>query len=126
LLSYRYGILDFCGSDVKTSGNLTCQDGKFCFRKFDNGEYSKEEIYNTGIPTRQPNVLKSIIVGKKSWGLHVKMWSEGISECLFTLDEIKENFIKFGLIIPESLLLDLENTIRKYKIKEFNRWISNL
>jgi hypothetical protein len=124
LLSYRYGILDFCGSDVKTSGNLICQDGKFCFRKFDNGEYSKEELCNTGIPTRHPNVLKGIIIGKKSWGLHVKMWSEGISECLFNLDEIKENFTKFGLVIPESLLLDLENTIRKYKIKEFNKWLN--
>jgi hypothetical protein len=81
-------------------------------------------VYNTGIPTRHPNVLKGVIIGKKSWGLHVKMWSEGISEGLFTLDEIKENFTTFGIIIPDSLYLDLENTIRKCKIKEFNKWIS--
>ena len=53
------------------------------------------------------------------------MWSEGISEGLFTLDEIKEIFTTFGLIIPESFLLDLENTIRKYKIKEFNKWLND-
>ena len=65
LQSYRYQILDFSGVEVKTIMDINSEESKFCFRKYDNGEYSKEEIYITGIPTKHPNVLKAILIGKK-------------------------------------------------------------
>ena len=35
-----------------------------------------------------PNTLKGVIVGKKSWGLHLTMWTDGIVEGSFTEREI--------------------------------------
>jgi hypothetical protein len=113
LLSYRYKILDFSGVDVKTKMDISKENSKLCFKIFENGDYSKEEIYSTGIPTRHPNILKGIIIGKKSWGLHVKMWSEGISEGLFTIHEILKQFEEVNIKIPEPFILDLKNNIRK-------------
>lgn len=109
LQSYRKKILDFSGVDVKTKLDLTQEDSKICFKKFDNGEYKGIDI----IPCRHPNILKGVIVGKKSWGLHVKMWSEGISEGLFSKNEILMQFHENQIDIPEPFLLDLENTIIK-------------
>lgn len=120
LQSYRHGILDFCGVEVRTRMDITCGDGKYCMSSFDNGEYSKEEIHQTGIPTRHPNILKGVIVGKKSWGLHMKMWSEGISEGSFTIEEILEQFTKKNIVIPECFIRDFENTIRKKKSENCN------
>lgn len=63
--------------------------------------------------TRHPNIVRGVIIGKKSWGLHVKMWSEGISEGCFTKHEILGEFEKYNIKIPESLLLDFHNQIVK-------------
>jgi hypothetical protein len=115
LQSYRYKILDFCGVDVRTRMDINCGDGKYCMSSFDNGEYDKEQIHNTGIPTKHPNILKGVIIGKKSWGLHMKMWSEGISEGTFTMEEILEQFHEKNIIVPECFITDFENTIRKKK-----------
>lgn len=60
-----------------------------------------------------PNMLKGVIIGKKSWGLHVKMWSSGISDGDFRLCEIIEDFEKQNIKVPESLYNDLKNTIYK-------------
>ncbi len=109
LNSYRFKILDFSGVDVKTELNLNEDDGKVCFKKFDNGEYKGIDT----IPTRHPNILKGVIVGKKSWGLHVKMWSEGISEGLFTKKEILQQFIDNNIEIPEPFLTDFNNQIMR-------------
>jgi len=57
------------------------------------------------------------LIGKKSWGLHVKMWSEGISEGSFTKYELLDEFKRVNIIIPESLLLDFNNQIVK-KVKQ--------
>ena len=116
LSSYRYGILDFCGVDVLTKMDINEWDSKYCFRKFNNGEYSKYEP----IPTRHPNILKGVIIGKKSWGLHVKMWSEGISEGLFTKKEILQQFDECNIIIPEPLFNDLINHINKKNVTNYN------
>ena len=83
------------------------------FRKYDNGDYKNNII----IKTRHPNIVKSVLIGKKSWGLHVKMWSEGVSEGSFTKHEILDEFNKVNIIIPEPLLLDLNNQIIK-KVKQ--------
>ena len=115
LQSYRHKILDFSGVEVKTRMNINEDDGKVCFKKFDNGEYKGIE----SISTRHPNILKGVIVGKKSWGLHVKMWSEGISEGTFTKQELLQQFIDHKIEIPESFLLDFDNTIfKKFQMKQ--------
>ena len=57
------------------------------------------------------------MVGKKSWGLWLNEWSDGISEGLFTKKEILDVFNDKGIIIPESLLNDFENTLIKKIIK---------
>lgn len=119
LKSYRIGILDFCGVEVKTRFDKNSKDCKFCFKSFDNGVYSKEEVYQ-GIKTRHPNILKGVIIGKKSWGLWKNEWSDGISEGLFTIEEILSEFRKNDIKIPEPLMTDFENTIRKKKYKKIN------
>ena len=117
LKSYRCGILDFCGSEVLTQYDKQGQESKFCFKSFDNGVYSKEQIYQ-GIKTKHPNILKGVIIGKKSWGLWKNEWSDGISEGLFTKKEIIDQFIENGIKIPDSLMLDFENTIYKKIMKK--------
>jgi hypothetical protein len=89
--------------------DINGEDSKMCFRNFENGKYPKHEE----IPTRHPNILKGVIIGKKSWGLHVKMWSDGISEGCFTMKEILEQFYEVNIEIPEPFLKDFRNTIYK-------------
>jgi hypothetical protein len=62
-------------------------------------------------------VLKGVIIGKKSWGLWKNEWSMGISECSFTLEEIVKQFTDKGIKIPDSLMLDFENTVWRMKCK---------
>lgn len=115
LKSYRYKILDFSGVEVKTTMNINEDDGKVCFKNYDNGEYKGIE----SMPTRHPNILKGVIVGKKSWGLHVKMWSEGISEGTFTKRELLQQFTDKKIEIPEPFLIDFDNTIlKKFRMKQ--------
>ena len=120
LKSYRCGILNFCGAVVDVKFDLFSEDGKFSFRLYENGDFKHKNLIS-----RHPNILKSVICGKKSWGLHVDMWSDGIVEWTFTKDNILEQFYDKGIEIPESLLLDFNNTILKKKIKrndiEINR-----
>ncbi len=65
--------------------------------------------------TKHINVLTGVIIGKKSWGLWLNEWSDGICEWSFTLDEILNEFKEKNKTIPESLLLDFKNRIEKKK-----------
>jgi len=108
LKSYRCGILTFCGSEINVDFDINGEEGKYCFRSFENGEYKYV------IPkTRHPNILRGVIVGKKSWGLFVKETTDGISEMLFTKQEILDQFKYFGIDIPQRLLDDFNNTLYK-------------
>jgi hypothetical protein len=120
LKSYRSGILDFCGSEVSTQYDKNGQEGKLCFMNFENGVYSKNILFD-GIKTKHPNILKGVIIGKKSWGLWRNEWSDGISEGSFTFKEIIEQFTENDINVPESLLKDLKNTINKKVIKLLNK-----
>lgn len=95
---------------------MNSEDSRICYIKFNNGEYSKDEILNTGINTKHPNILKGVIVGKKSWGLWINEWSNGISEGLFRFQDIIEEFEIYNIVIPEQLLNDFKNKIwnKKY------------
>jgi len=89
-------------------------EGMYCFRSYENGQKDWDK-------TRHPNILKSVVVGKKSWGLHVKMWAEGIAEGSFTKKEILQQFYDKDIEIPSSLLIDLDNRIYKKTIKYIQR-----
>lgn len=107
LKSYRSGLLTFCGSNVDVSFNVNDIEGKNVFRKYDNGHYKN----GVSIITRHPNIVKGVIIGKKSWGLWLNEWSDGIVEGSFTKNEILEDFNKYNIKIPDSLLNDFENRI---------------
>jgi len=111
-MSYRSGILTFCGSEVKVEFDINSDDGKFGFRKFENGEIKMHFLKSC-----HPNILRGVIIGKKSWGLWLDQWTDGIVECSFTKDEVLEQFYEKGIKIPESFLLDFDNTILRKKVK---------
>lgn len=118
LKSYRKDILTFPGTIIpKIVFDINSPDSMLCFKKYDNGEYNNLIKNDIPIPTRHPNILKCIITSKKSFGLHVKMWSEGISEGTFSLNEILLEFSNNDIELPESFKKDLENTIFKMKYK---------
>lgn len=120
-MSYRSGILTFCGSDVKVEFDINSDDSRFCFRRFENGE-----IKTHNLKSCHPNILKGIIIGKKSWGLWVDEWTDGIVEWSFSKDEILEQFYQKNIKIPEPFLLDFDNTLLRKKNKRNNIEIERL
>ena len=112
LKSYRTGLLTFCGSHVDVEFDPDGDEGKYCFRQYENGQ-----MKNHNLKSRHPNILKGVVTGKKSWGLFLNMWSEGIAEGSFTKREILEEFNKRDIKIPESLMVDFENRIYKLTIQ---------
>jgi hypothetical protein len=111
LKSYRTGILEFTGSIVEVEFEMDGDEGKYCFRKIENGEIKRNEV----IKTRHPNIVKAVVCGKRSFGLWVDQWSEGIVDWTFTEEEILGEFQKRGIQIPEPLLKDFRNRIEKKK-----------
>lgn len=108
---YRTGIITFCGSEVKVIFDVNGRDCKNCFNDYENGIYKFKET----IVTRHPNILRSVITSKKGWGLWVKEWSSGISEGLFSKDDILNEFKNKNIELPESFLKELDDSIRKKK-----------
>lgn len=115
--SYRSGILTFCGSHVDIDFDVDGIEGKMTFRKYDNGQYGQGKP----IITRHPNIVKGVITGKKSWGLWINQWSDGIVEGTFSKREILEDFDKLNITIPESLMKDFDNRIIN-KMKKKYGW----
>lgn len=111
LRSYRSGVLDFSGSIVEVEFEQDGDEGKFCFRKTENGEIKRNEV----IKTRHPNIVFAVVTGKRSWGLWVDQWSDGIVDWTFTEEEILGEFRKRGIQIPEPLLKDFRNRVNKKK-----------
>lgn len=123
LRSYRTGIITFCGSQVnEIVFDPNGDEAKFCFRKFENGQYP-----NGGkIITRQPNILKSVIIGKKGWGLWRDQWTDGIAEWSFTREEILNLFFEKNIEIPESFLKEFDDFLDKKKEERNRREIERL
>jgi hypothetical protein len=117
LKSYRSGVLTFCGAIVEVEFDVNGFEGKNTFRKYDNGQYQMGKP----IITRHPNIVKSVIIGKKSWGLWVNQWSDGIVEGTFTKRDILQEFKDKDIKIPESLLIDFENRIYNKMIKKYGK-----
>lgn len=82
---------------------------------FDDGYFK-----NSKISSKHPNIVKGVIIGKKSWGLQLNEWADGIVEGSFTKREILSQFSDKGIVIPDSLLIDFENRIYKKMIKRYN------
>jgi len=69
--------------------------------------------------SQHPNISKGVIVGKKSWGLWLNQWTDGIAEGCFTKHEILSEFEKKGIRIPESLLIDFNNRLNQKILKRY-------
>ncbi|MEK6829513.1 MAG: hypothetical protein AABY15_05285 [Nanoarchaeota archaeon] len=115
-------MFSFCGSIVEVKFDVNEEEGKFCFRKLENGEYKKGEIPIS----RHSNILKGVIIGKKGWGLWVDQWSDGIVDWTFTKEEILNEFKIRNIKIPESLLKDFENRIEKKRRVRNEKYLESL
>jgi hypothetical protein len=122
LKGYRSGILEFTGSIIETEFDPNGEEGKFCFRQIENGEIKRNNI----IKTRHPNVVKAVISGKRSFGLWVDQWSDGIVDWTFTEEEILGEFQKRNIKIPKPLLIDFYNRIDKKKRKRNSEYFEIL
>ena len=121
LSSYRSGILDFCGSNVNVTYDENGDEGKYIFRCFENGDYKLTDPI-----TRHPNIVKGVIIGKKSWGLWCDQWSQGIVEWTFTEEEILNEFKIKNIEIPEPLLLEFQKLIDKKKNKRNEEYLKKI
>jgi|TARA_R110000851_G_scaffold112921_3_gene237301 hypothetical protein len=119
LKSSHSGLLEFCGSNINVESDPNSPDGKFCFRKYENG-------HNDWNVTRHSNILYHVVRGKKSFGLWVKQWSEGIAECSFTKEEIIKEFKDRDLVIPKGLMKSFDDSIQKEKQKRYDRYLREL
>jgi len=115
LKCYRVGLLDFCGSSVEVKFDPNGKDSKVSFKEFENGVMKLDNLSSC-----HPNTLKGVIVGKKSWGLFLQQWTDGIVEGSFTEKEILNEFEIRGINIPNPLLTDWDNVIIKKIRKKIN------
>jgi hypothetical protein len=117
---YRKGLLTFCGSDLS---NITigfhpeADDARLNFRKFDNGQYAVNDICHE-LYSRHPNIIRGVIIGKKSWGLHLNMWIDGVVEGTFRIQDFIDDFNQHGIKVPDSLLQDFKNRVYKKMINK--------
>ena len=88
---------------------------------YDDGQFKFKNPWS-----KHPNVLKAIITGKKSWGLWVDQWTDGIVDWCFTKEEILKEFTDRGIKIPESFLKDFENAITRKKVKRNLKYLEEL
>ena len=129
LYSYRKDILTFPGEAVYTKYDKYGPDCKEGFRLYENGDKQYIEYNSLGeiiYLSRHSEILKGLIIAKKSWGLHVDMWSDGIVECSFTMDEVLQQFFDNNIQIPEPFLQDFVNRINKKKEIRNTKYLNQL
>lgn len=112
LQSYRKGILTFAGSAVDVDFDINSHSCRECFRRFDDGQFK-----NSSIVSRHPNIVKAVIIAKKSWGINLQNYTDGIAECSFLKSEILHIFESNKIKIPEKFLIEFENLLYKKRIK---------
>ena len=118
---YRTGLITFCGVGVQVDFDIEGSDGKFGFREYDNGRFKHMNPIS-----RHPNILRSVIIGKKGWGLWVEQWSQGIVDWTFTKEEILEEFTSRDIEIPESLMKEWDKLIERKRIKRNQEYLATL
>jgi hypothetical protein len=107
----RRDLITFCGSIIEVGFDPNGVSGKECFRLYEDGYYKGGK----SIITKHPNIVKSVLIGKKGWGLWVDQWTEGIVDWSLTKEEILKEFEIRGIEIPDSFLKDFHNTIERKK-----------
>jgi hypothetical protein len=60
-------------------------------------------------------------MGKKSWGLQLNEWVDGIVDWSFTKEELFEEFRKFGIKVPDSFENDFDNRLWKKKKRRYEK-----
>jgi len=120
LVLNRKGIITFCGSNITIIHDINGKDAMECFRLYEDGYYK-----NRDIKTRHPNILKSVLVSKKGWGLWLDQFSDGIVDCSFSEEEIMKIFTDV-VELPESFVIEFQNIIDKKKIKRNLKLLSEL
>lgn len=107
----RSGLITFCGVGINVKFDVNGPSGRGCIDNYENG------FYRNGIPivSRHPNIVKSVLVGKKGWGLWVKEWSDGIGDGLFTKEEIMHEIESRGIELPKSMMDDFDTLIERRK-----------
>lgn len=118
----RTGLIDFCGTPVNIIYDKDGPDCKEGFRLYEDGFYKNGKP----ITSRHPNILKSVIIGKRGWGLWVKEWTDGIVEWSFTEEEILNEFKKRNIKIPEPFLIEFYNLLHKKKTKRNEEYLKKL
>ena len=119
LTSYRNGLLTFAGSEVIVSFSTDAPNAKEAMKRYETGEHKQ-------LVCRQNNVLQAVITAKKSFGLHVKMWSEGIADHDFDIQEVLDTFNEYGIKVPDCLLKGLHNEITERKIALNDIYLKNI
>ena len=112
---YRTNLITFCGSKVNVEFDPNGVDGKTCFNDHENGLYKQGRM----MKTRHPNIVKGVLISKKGWGLWVSEWSDGISEGSFSRNEILGEFESRKIVLPESFLKELDDSIIRKLNKKF-------
>jgi hypothetical protein len=120
LQSYRKGILIFGGDIVEVQYDINAYHATEVFRRFEDGQYKLIKITSC-----HPNIVKSVIVAKKAWGLWCTSWSEGIAECNFTKEEILKTFEDAKIKIPEKFLIEFDNRIKFTKQRRLEKYLNN-
>lgn len=121
LNSNRSGLIEFCGSNLSIEFDVNGLDARECFRLYEDGYYKNKKIV-----TRHKNLLTSILISKKGWGLWLDQWTDGICDFSFTKEEILEQFNNLGIVVPKPLLKDFDNTLRRKKEKRNLEYLSQL
>lgn len=108
---YRKLKLTFAGIAVPVVQDIHEASAIEVFKAYENGSKS--------LITKHSNVLQAIIIGKKSWALHLDMWSNSIAEGTLFKFELLEYFQSCGVIIPAKFMQEFNNAvvIKRNKIK---------
>lgn len=112
LKCYRKNILTFGGSPVDVEFDPNSHSCREAFRRFDDGQFKFQPV-----TTRHPNIVKAVIIAKKSWGLTLDMWTDGIAECSFRREEILHIFEEHKIKLPEQFEVEFYNLLYKKRIK---------
>lgn len=120
LKSYRKGLLNFGGDLFFAEFDKDSDSCRETFRKYEDGQFKEKnsQAYKK-INSRHPNIVMAVITAKKSWGLNMTMWMEGIRDWLFWPEEILEDFERAGIKIPKSFLKEFWNGVERAKLKRY-------
>ncbi|NBO22909.1 hypothetical protein EBU94_06195, partial [bacterium] len=105
---YR-NLSDFSGDIISFEYDEKSKDALALFMDYENGLLKGENV----IKTKHPNILRSLVLGKKAWGLQANEWIDGIAQCLFLRSETIQSV---GFNIPKSFTQDFENRLYKKRL----------